>query len=176
MAEVDRISRTVDELLLLSQTGERDARGERLALADLAEEAHERWQPIAAADGIALSASTADRSSVVTASRADMERVLDALIENAVAYSGDGREIEIAVAGDAISVRDRGAGLQGESADELFDRFSRGSAGRARSGTGLGLSIARELAARWGATVDLADAEDGAGAVATVDFGKDTRR
>lgn len=168
MVEVDRMARTVDELLVLSQTGERDARSEPLDLGELAEAAAERWRPIAAETDHEVSFERGDQAVQVTASRADLDRVLDALVENAVAYSPPGSAIEIAASGGAVSVCDHGPGV-GEDPEALFDRFSRGEAGKTRSGTGLGLAIAKELVARWGGTVELQNAEGG-GTVATISF------
>lgn len=173
IAEVDRLARTVDELLVLSQTGERDARSEPVELAALAAAAAERWRPIAEEAGHSLSLES-DAAASVVASPGDLERVVDALVENAVEYSPTGTTVEIVARGRSISVRDHGPGLRGESPDELFQRFHRGRAGAGRSeGTGLGLAIARELAMRWGGQVSLADAP-GDGAVATVRFGHDS--
>lgn len=170
IAEVDRLARTVDELLVLSQTGERDARSEPVDLAALAASATERWRPIAAEAGHELRLDAAEGMSVV-ASPGDLDRVIDALLENAVEYSPPGSAIEIAARERTISVRDHGPGLGGESAEELFHRFHRGRVGTGRSqGTGLGLAIARELATRWGGAVSLEDAPGG-GALATVRFG-----
>lgn len=170
--EVDRLARTVEELLVLSQTGERDSRSEAVDLGELARRAGERWTPIAADAGHEL-AITVNGARPVTGSPADLDRVLDALIENAVNYSPAGATVELGVDGAAVSVRDHGPGLDGESSDELFERFHRGRAGAQRSGTGLGLAIARELATRWGGEVSLADAPGG-GALATLSFGKAT--
>ena len=65
-----------------------------------------------------------------------------------------------------LAVRDRGAGLAPGEADEVFERFHRGSAGRQGvPGSGLGLPIARELARRWGGDVTLG-ARPGGGAIA----------
>lgn len=169
--EVDRLARTVEELLVLSQTGERDARSEAVDLGALARRAGERWSPIADDAGHELKVSAVGVRAV-TASPADLDRVLDALIENAVNYSPSGAAIELAVEGGSITVRDHGPGLDGESSDELFERFHRGRAGAQRSGTGLGLAIARELASRWGGEVALADAPGG-GALATLSFDRD---
>lgn len=168
--EVDRLARTVEELLVLSQTGERDARAEAFALSELIESAGRRWAPIAESSGHEFSA-VADGDGRVDASRADLERVIDALIENAIAYSPDGTLIELRSAGRRITVRDHGPGISEEEGEEVFERFYRGKEGVAQSGgTGLGLAIARELARRWHADVTLENA-DGGGTLAVVEFG-----
>ena len=57
---------------------------------------------------------------------------------------------------------DRGPGLDPGEEEAVFERFHRGRAGRAGPpGTGLGLPIARELCARWGGDVTLANREGG---------------
>ncbi len=78
-----------------------------------------------------------------------VERVLRNLIVNALEH-GEGRPVEIAVAGDeravAVLVRDHGIGLKPGEAERVFTRFWRGDPSRARTtgGTGLGLAIALE--------------------------------
>lgn len=170
--ETDRLARTVEELLVLSQTGERDSRPERIDLATLVRDAGDRWRPIAESQSHTLSVA-ASGSAVVNASRADLDRVLDALLENAVAYSPPGSSVEIEMAGGRISVRDHGPGIGDDDVEELFARFRRGKAGAGQGGgTGLGLAIARELARRWRAEVTIEDA-GGGGALATVSFDGD---
>lgn len=167
--ETDRLARTVEELLVLSQTGERDSRPERIDLATLVRDAGDRWQPIAEAAGNSLTLALHD-SSEVDASRADLDRVLDALVENAIDYSPPHGNVEIELAGRQVTVRDHGPGIVGDNAEELFARFRRGSAGAGRGGgTGLGLSIARELARRWGAEVTIENTDEG-GALVTLSF------
>ncbi len=168
--EVDRLARTVDELLLLSQTGERDARAETIDLGDVAERATVRWRPYAEADGHEITVDVGAPARVV-ASRADLDRLIDALVENALKYSPPGTEVSLYADGRAITVRDQGSGLAEGEGEELFERFHRGCSGASHSeSTGLGLAIARELARRWGAEVTLSNA-DGDGAQARVVFG-----
>ncbi|HEV7918679.1 MAG TPA: ATP-binding protein, partial [Solirubrobacterales bacterium] len=158
IAETDRLSRTVDELLVLSQTGERDSRVERLDLVDLATAAHGRWLPYAHSSDHQLDLSTGVPATV-DGSRADIDRVIDALIENAINYSPPGSVVRIGVDDRVITVRDQGPGLSDDEAEMVFDRFHRGHAGTEHGGgTGLGLAIARELAGRWGGEVTLANA------------------
>lgn len=175
IAEVDRLADTVDELLVLSQSGERDARAESLAVGDLVASAVERWLPIAeSAEHRLIVSNKSDLS--VYGSRSDFDRVIDAILENAIAYSPSGSAIELRSFADRITVRDYGPGLGGQDVEQLFDRFTRGAAGTSNSsGTGLGLAIARELARRWQADVTLTDAED-RGALVTVEFSPEARR
>ena len=57
---------------------------------------------------------------------------------------------------DRVAVLDQGPGLEPGEEEAVFERFSRGSAGRrVAGGTGLGLAIARELAREWGGDVNL---------------------
>jgi signal transduction histidine kinase len=159
LAEVDRLSAMVSELLLLSQAGEVDAPAEDVDLGAAAREAAARFD-VAALDGAP--------APPVRCAPADLERALDALIENALHYGG-GKVTVIARPG-AIDVLDDGPGLDPAELEAVFERFHRGRAGRAGAhGTGLGLPIARELMRRWGADVTLANREGG-GAVATISF------
>ena len=152
----------VSELLLLSQAGEVDAPAEEIDLGAAAREAAARF------DGRVTALSGAPAPPVRCAP-ADLERTLDALIENALHYGG-GRGHPRRRARGAIDVLDEGPGVDPDELEAVFDRFHRGRAGRAGPpGTGLGLPIARELMRRWGGDVTLANREGG-GAVATISF------
>jgi signal transduction histidine kinase len=163
MAELDRLTAIISELLLLSQAGEADAPPERLDLDEAARRAAARWD---GAEGGAVRAVEAAPEAPAFAPPGDLDKVLDALIENALRYGGD--EIAVVARPGGIEVLDRGPGLAREELDAVFERFHRGRAGRAGpAGTGLGLPIARELARRWGGDVELANRPEG-GAVARI--------
>jgi signal transduction histidine kinase len=159
LREVDRLSAMVSELLLLSQAGEVDAPAEEVDPAAAARRAAARFDGrVAALDGAPVPA--------VRCAPADLERTLDALIENALNY-GSGQVTVVARPG-AIDVLDEGQGIAPDELEAVFERFHRGRAGRAGpSGTGLGLPIARELMRRWGGDVTLANREGG-GTAATI--------
>jgi signal transduction histidine kinase len=169
LAEVDRLAHIITELLVLSGAGERDNAGENVSLAEIASSAADRWRGAATDRGQSVSAHAAVTSeSVVRIARADADRIVDALIENALHYSPAGTEVEVAARPGLIEVRDRGAGLAADEAEQVFERFHRGSAGRRGvAGTGLGLPIARDLARRWGGDVVLRN-RDGGGTIAEV--------
>jgi two-component system, OmpR family, sensor kinase len=165
-AEVDRLSETIDDLLTLSRAGERPQAPRPVELGALATAAAARLEAAAAREGRSLEVSL-DMPATVLADQADLARVLDVLVENALLY-GEG-PIEVRASGPVVTVGDRGPGLApGEDDGRLLQRFQRGSAGRMRSGTGLGLAIATALAAHWGASVELRR-RDGGGAIAILD-------
>ncbi len=162
LRELDRLSAMVTELLVLSQAGEVDAPAEQVDLEDAARRAEARWD---GANGGRVISSGSPADGFVP--RADLDRALDALIQNALHY-GNG-EVEVRARPGALDVLDRGPGLSDEDLEAVFERFHRGAAGRAGpNGTGLGLPIARELARRWGGDVVLVN-RDGGGARATLD-------
>jgi two-component system sensor histidine kinase MtrB len=78
-----------------------------------------------------------------------IERILRNLLVNAIEHS-EGHPVDVLIESDdaavAIAVRDHGVGFEASQARQVFHRFWRGDASRARAvgGTGLGLAIAME--------------------------------
>jgi signal transduction histidine kinase len=162
LEDLDRLSATIDELLVLSQAGEADARPEEVDLRDVAERAVERWRAPAAARGHELALASPNGPAWLHCAPGDVDRALDSLIENAVRYAPEGTPVEVAVRGGAIEVLDRGPGIEPGGEEDLFARFHRGRAGRrGPAGTGLGLPIARELMRRWGGDATIANRPGG---------------
>ena len=102
----------------------------------------------------------------VNSVRADVTRILVNLVSNAIKFSPEGGQIEIAVERSAvhlqIRVRDNGPGIAAADLDRVFERFYRASSAATVPGSGLGLVIARGLAEGLGGTVRLQSVE-GAG-------------
>jgi signal transduction histidine kinase len=167
LREVDRLSDTVDELLILSRAGERDAPAERLDLSELARTAAARWAQPAAERGATVEVDADDGAMPAQAARADVERALDVLVENALAYGDDGQTVTIAAAPGRLCVLDQGPGFAPGEHEQVFQRFHRGSAGRGGGarGSGLGLPIARALMQRWGGNARAEDRDGGGAAV-----------
>ena len=169
--EIDRIAQLVEELLVLSSAGEPDGAPERIDLAAATATAHERWEPLAYDRGLSLALAPPAGAGTALAARADVDRALDALVENALRYAPSGTTVTLRAAGPAIEVLDEGPGIGAGEAEEVFERFHRGTVGRGvPGGTGLGLTIARALARRWGGDVELANRTDtdAGGACATL--------
>jgi len=170
LAEIDRLSTIVEELLVLSRAGEHELPGESVDLGEAAERAVERWRHAAEEASIELRASVGEGEATAWVAPHDLDRTLDALLENALRYSPPGRAVRVAAAPGGLEVRDRGSGLEPGEEEAVFERFRRGSAGRrGPAGTGLGLPIARELAREWGGDVTLAHREGG-GTVAAIEL------
>jgi signal transduction histidine kinase len=168
-AEVDRLAVIVNELLVLSRAEDRELQGERVDLQDAVARAVERWHAAAQAGGIALG-SVGEESGTAWCARADLDRALDVLIENALRYSPPGGEVTITGSDGRIEVRDRGPGLAPGEDELVFERFHRGRAGRqGPAGSGLGLAIARTLARAWHGDARLGN-RAGGGTVAVLEF------
>jgi signal transduction histidine kinase len=170
MAEIDRLSLIVDELLILSRAGEHELPGERIDLRETVRRAAERWRATAADRGIEIVQVDGGSSAEGWCAAPDLERSLDSLIENALTYSPAGATVRLEATPGRIVVLDDGPGLAPGEEEVVFERFSRGSAGKqGTKGTGLGLAIARELTRQWGGEVRLRN-RSGGGLVATIEL------
>jgi signal transduction histidine kinase len=170
IAEVDRLSHTVNELLLLSSGGRRRPAGASVDLGDVAAGGLERWSARASDRGIRLALDQRSPGGTVWAARADIERALDALIENALRYSPSDGSVGIVTCPGRIEVLDRGPGIAREERELVFQRFRRGRVGiSGEPGHGLGLAIARELVREWNGEITIRG-RDGAGTSATISF------
>jgi signal transduction histidine kinase len=154
LGEVDRLGAIVGELLLLSEAEQPSAVAERVDSGAAARAAAARWARAAEDRGSRVIGE--GNGSPVRCARADLDRILDVLVENALAYGPEGQTVRVVASGGRLEVRDEGAGVARGEAEAVFARFHRGAAGRAGGrGTGLGLPIARALARRWGGDVTL---------------------
>ncbi len=167
--ELDRMSRIVDDLLLLAKVEQPDfLQLEPLDLAALTRGWHARARTLADRDW-QLEA-VADTEVV-----ADGQRLTQAvmnLADNAAQHTTPGSTIELgSVLLDGhlhLSVADRGSGVAPEDRERIFERFARAGSGRRRSdGAGLGLAIVSAIAKAHGGAVELAS-RPGGGSVFTV--------
>ncbi|WP_078888908.1 sensor histidine kinase [Streptomyces sclerotialus] len=147
--ELDRMSRIVEDLLLLAKAERPDfVSPEPVQLAELTADVfvkartlgERRW----VLDGVA------DR-----AARLDPQRITQAMVQlaqNAVQHTTQGQTIRIGsrAVGRRVElyVADSGPGVQPQDAAVIFERFRRGTArrGARTSGAGLGLAIVRAIA------------------------------
>jgi two-component system, OmpR family, sensor kinase len=163
--ELDRMSRIVNDLLLLAKARQPDFLDlATVDLRSLTEDLHAKatalapreWQLEGAGQG------------VIVADRQRLTQAMMQLAQNATEHTGDGAEIAL---GSSVTnglarlwVRDSGAGIPSEDQERIFQRFSRtGDGRRGSAGAGLGLSIVRAIAeAHHGAVEVLSRPGEGA--------------
>ncbi len=166
-AEADRMSRLVEDLLLLAQFDEdRPLDLHPVDLASIAVQAVAGARAIQPGRPLMVLAAA---PVIVRADAGRLRQVLDNLIGNALQHTPAGTPVTVTVTDTAgqgqASVADTGPGLSAAQAARVFDRFYRTDQARSRAsgGTGLGLSIAATLVAAHGGTIGI-DTRPGHGA------------
>ena len=112
LAEVDRLSGVVTELLILSEAGAARSPDAATDLLAGARRAVSRWS--------SADLAVTGESSVVRCTIADLDRILDVLIENAIDYGPPGQRITLVGAPGRLDVVDEGPGPRsGRGGDDL---------------------------------------------------------
>jgi signal transduction histidine kinase len=157
--EVDRLAEIVERLLVMAREIE-EGRATEVDLGEAAARAVERWTDRAERLGASLLAR--GEGGRAQANPADVDQILDNLLDNAIAYAPGEIVVETGRDGEALTlaVRDHGPGIPEAERERVTDRFYRGS-GAPPGGSGLGLAIARELAEKWGGSLRVLGAEGG---------------
>lgn len=158
----------VSHLLALARLEERRGALEpiEVPLSELAHELARLLGPRAEEAGVALACEVPAGLSVV-AERAALRELLEALLDNALAYTPRGGRAglraEPAAGAVAVTVWDTGPGIAPEERAEVFERFRRGRAARSsgKPGSGLGLAIVKAIADAHGAALALGDRPGG---------------
>ena len=160
LAEIDRMSRLVNDLIMLAKVDRPDFVQPRPA------------------DVATLTSAVLDKSralgdrcwrldeSAQLVTELDEQRITQALLElaqNAVKHTDEGDQIAVGSRVDAeeglqVWVRDTGTGVRDEDKQLIFERFGRGNVPEGDEGFGLGLSIVRAIAVAHGGTATVEDA------------------
>lgn len=117
-------------------------------------------------DGASATVEVARDLPVTVGSRPLLERVVQNLVINAVAY-GHPHAPRVWVEGRTdsgwteLSVSDNGPGVPQEEREGIFDMFQRGSTSAGSAGSGIGLAFARRVVTRHGGTLVVDDAPGG---------------
>jgi signal transduction histidine kinase len=163
-AEIDHLTRLVEELLLLARSDSGAVTLERLPvdLGDVAADAAGSLAGPAREHGVRVEVDP--EPAVVTGDAARLRQLVVILVDNAIGHSPREGTVRVAVRRDGqsavLSVEDEGSGLRPEDLPRLFERFWRG-AGAPPGGAGLGLAIAAWIVDGHAGRIEAANHETG---------------
>jgi signal transduction histidine kinase len=154
--ELDRMSRIVDDLLLLTRHEQPDFLDlDTVEVGMLTEGLHAKVTALAPREWTLENLG----QGVIVADRQRLTQAIIELAENAVRYSAEDKPITLGsrvVDGEArFWVRDGGPGVPLEEQTRIFERFRRGSGPRRSQGAGLGLAIVKAIAEAHHGRVEL---------------------
>ncbi len=112
---------------------------------------------------------TAGSLPLVAGEPADLIRVIEALVENALKFHRPDSPPQVVVTAEryggewVVAVRDQGIGIEPQYLDQIFGVFKRLHTREAFPGNGIGLAICKKIVGRWGGRI-WAESEPGVGA------------
>jgi two-component system sensor histidine kinase SenX3 len=166
IAEAERLSRTIDELLELSRIELGDqSLAEVVDVEGVAREAMALHAALAQARAIPVHLSVVGPRHEVAGNRRQLVSAVGNLLENAIKYSDPNARVDLTVVAEGdhvvVEVQDHGMGIPQRDMDRVFERFYRVDKARSREtgGSGLGLSIVRHVMANHGGEVSVSSVE-----------------
>lgn len=151
ISEVDRLNRRIDQILALARSDAGQG-AEPVDAGAVAADRVAQAEASAATRGVALDVQVAAAVPMVLVPRGALDRVVDELLGNALAYAQSRISVSVAREGDSlpidnvrIDVEDDGPGIPEAERPRIFDRFTRGTHA-VPGGSGLGLALVRETA------------------------------
>ncbi|GIU97612.1 MAG: two-component sensor histidine kinase [Actinomycetota bacterium] len=161
--EVDRLAQIVERLLAAAREVEEGV-ATHADLGRTAREAADRWAERAGrVNAVITVAGLPGDGPHAIANPADLDQILDNLIDNAIAHGASPVELSAGVDDRRVawvSVRDHGPGIPEDDRERVTERFYRGR-GAGPGGSGLGLAIARELTEKWGGSLAIEQPDGG---------------
>ena len=172
--EAQRVSRVVDDLMLLSRMdAEEHPAPEAVPVHLIVAQAAERVRAAAQDKDITVNFGEPSQRLTVMGDRRQLVAAVYNLLDNAVKYSPVRSVVEVRGRQDGdwvdVSVRDRGMGIPQADLEHIFERFYRVEGARARhvGGTGLGLAIVRHVVGNHRGEVRV-ESEEGQGSTFVV--------
>lgn len=164
IAEADRLGRILDELLAMARAESGSVDPVEVDVDQVVKQRVAGWQAVAVHRNVSLVLAGEPGGRALMPPRG-LEAVLDALLENALKFTGPGTLVEVEVRRAdgmvSVSVRDHGPGLLPEELPRVTDRFWRSREHQNVHGTGLGLAIVRRIVERVSGSVEVSVPEDG---------------
>jgi signal transduction histidine kinase len=172
-----RLSSLVANILDLAriEEGRKEFLFEPLDLGDLVRDLVATTQHRVGHEGYVIEADIDEPLPAVSADRTAISQVITNLVDNAIQYSGEARDVTVRVSARdrrvMVAVTDRGVGIPPSELDRVFERFYRGGDAHTRAvkGSGLGLTLVKEIVDAHGGTVRV-ESEVGRGSTLTVEL------
>ena len=173
--ESERLSRIIENILDFSkiEAGLKEYRFERTETGRLTTDIAVRCQEMITPKGFLLKVEIPASLPAVLMDAEAFGRALFNLLDNAVKYSGESREMKLRASADADEIRwqvvDKGLGISPEDKTRVFERFfrSKQAADPNIKGSGIGLTIAKHIVEAHGGTISV-ESELGRGSTFTV--------
>jgi signal transduction histidine kinase len=161
--DLDALQATVDEIVREARRSEREGLDPRTDAVAVIAERVRHWEPLAEDQGRPYDVDLAATGPLLRASRADLEALVDVLLDNVFSHTSDDAAVRITLSAtdDAVDlvVEDAGPGLP-----PGLDAAGRGESGV--GSTGLGLSIASRTAEESGGGLTTGTSDMGGARVA----------
>lgn len=161
-----RLQKLISELFELASLENNDAtiHFESFSMSELAHDVSQKFKLKAKSKGITLETKIPEKPGFVSADIGLIQRVLENLLDNAIKYTPEGGEVEIALNIDNLKVatviKDSGQGVSEEEAKHIFERFYRIEKHRDEDGSGLGLAIVKRIIQLHNSTIAVSPAEN----------------
>ncbi len=173
--ETGRLQRLVEDLLDFGrmESGRKQYRIEPHEVFSLVRAAVAEFREEALPGGFEVEMNLDTRAATIEADEEALRRAIRNLLENAVKYSPECRTVWVEGRVNhrevAISVRDRGMGIEPREQRDIFQKFVRGAAAKNAGikGTGIGLSMVQQIVEACGGRI-LIESETGAGSTFTI--------
>ncbi|CAB4833708.1 unannotated protein [freshwater metagenome] len=161
-AEVDRLTRRIDQVLALARSDAGNIDEHVVDISEIVRSRVEAATYLADERGIALNIEVNDGVQIL-AGPGIVARVIDELLGNAMSYAKSRITVSVGVENGLakLEVADDGPGVSAKEYESIFERFVRGTHSVA-GGSGLGLALVREAARAHGGDA-IAEAEANGG-------------
>jgi signal transduction histidine kinase len=154
----------VNDLLLAADEPTAGTGGQPAPVVAAVERSVEAMQVLASERGISI-VLEADGSPATLVPSTSIQRCITALLDNAVTHAPEGSTVRVRIRTERhhviLGVADSGPGVVGIDPERIFDRFARAQRPATTTSTrlsfGIGLALVREVAARYGGTVRVAE-------------------
>jgi signal transduction histidine kinase len=166
IAEADSLITLFNALLSIAEveSSAKPGNAALLALAPLARDVVELYEPVAEGKRVALSLAI-DAEPTIRGHGQLLSQALVNLLDNAVKYTPSGGSVSVTVEtgkeGPRVTVADTGPGIPEADRERVLQRFVRLEASRQTPGSGLGLSLVAAVARLHRARLVLSDNEPG---------------